>query len=353
MDHIVIIGNGFDLAHGLETKYGDFISWYLKDIIIKCSKARQYSDNLVSLKTDRRIDIRPEEITLENGLDLTFDSYGIKIIKYNSEELFSIIKDSVNANWVDIEFAFYKKLQLLVKTQSSRNRILNFNNGFFYLKSKLINYLSNINYSQVKIKDSIREQLYSIFRTYGIELTRPYTVLNERVLVINFNYTSLIKKYIDTFQFGSSIDIINIHGSLDEGNIIFGYGDLLDKDFHLLEDANNPDLLKHIKQYYYLQDDKYARLEKFIYVDGFDFKLRKYDIHIMGHSCGISDRVLLNKLFDPETCNSIKIYYHKIDEHNDDFFEKTQNIIRNFKSEYKHKFGMINNKRVSYPLGYN
>ena len=28
MNRIVLIGNGFDLAHGLKTSYADFINWY-------------------------------------------------------------------------------------------------------------------------------------------------------------------------------------------------------------------------------------------------------------------------------------------------------------------------------------
>ncbi len=28
MNRIVLIGNGFDLAHGLKTRYEDFINWY-------------------------------------------------------------------------------------------------------------------------------------------------------------------------------------------------------------------------------------------------------------------------------------------------------------------------------------
>jgi len=28
MNRIVLIGNGFDLAHGLKTSYQDFINWY-------------------------------------------------------------------------------------------------------------------------------------------------------------------------------------------------------------------------------------------------------------------------------------------------------------------------------------
>ena len=28
MNRIILIGNGFDLAHGLKTSYADFIDWY-------------------------------------------------------------------------------------------------------------------------------------------------------------------------------------------------------------------------------------------------------------------------------------------------------------------------------------
>ena len=28
MNRIIIVGNGFDLAHGVKTKYEDFIEWY-------------------------------------------------------------------------------------------------------------------------------------------------------------------------------------------------------------------------------------------------------------------------------------------------------------------------------------
>ena len=28
MNRIILVGNGFDLAHGLKTSYKDFINWY-------------------------------------------------------------------------------------------------------------------------------------------------------------------------------------------------------------------------------------------------------------------------------------------------------------------------------------
>ena len=31
MNRLILIGNGFDLAHGLKTKYADFIEWYRRE----------------------------------------------------------------------------------------------------------------------------------------------------------------------------------------------------------------------------------------------------------------------------------------------------------------------------------
>ena len=35
MNRIILIGNGFDLAHELKTSYGDFIDWYWNKVKVK------------------------------------------------------------------------------------------------------------------------------------------------------------------------------------------------------------------------------------------------------------------------------------------------------------------------------
>jgi hypothetical protein len=49
----------------------------------------------------------------------------------------------------------------------------------------------------------------------------------------------------------------------------------------------------------------------------------------MGHSCGISDRTLLNTIFEHDNCKSIKIYYYYKRENGiDDYSDKVRNISR-------------------------
>ena len=54
MNRLVIIGNGFDLAHGLKTSYKDFIRWYLDDFFENLFKSKEdisYNDDgLLNIK---------------------------------------------------------------------------------------------------------------------------------------------------------------------------------------------------------------------------------------------------------------------------------------------------------------
>ena len=38
MNRIILIGNGFDLAHGLKTRYEDFIDWFWEQQVKNANK---------------------------------------------------------------------------------------------------------------------------------------------------------------------------------------------------------------------------------------------------------------------------------------------------------------------------
>ncbi len=50
MNKLVIIGNGFDLAHGLKTSYKDFVLWYLNEKFK--NKSNHKEDDLISISTE-------------------------------------------------------------------------------------------------------------------------------------------------------------------------------------------------------------------------------------------------------------------------------------------------------------
>lgn len=119
---------------------------------------------------------------------------------------------------------------------------------------------------------------------------------------MNFNYTKTADLYLPA---NSDIPVNHIHGELDneQNPVIFGYGDELDEDYKTISNLNDNSYLTNIKSIRYLETDNYRQLLQFI-------DTGPYQIYIMGHSCGNSDRTLLNTLFEHKNCVSIKPYYY-------------------------------------------
>jgi hypothetical protein len=117
-------------------------------------------------------------------------------------------------------------------------------------------------------------------------------------------------------------NLINyIHGKLNE-NIVFGFGDEMDEDYKFIEDMDDNEFLRYFKSFQYVQNSNYKNVLK--HVDSGWF-----EVFIMGHSCGLSDRTLLNTIFEHENCRSIKVFYYKNGAY-DNYTEIIQNISRHF-----------------------
>ena len=116
----------------------------------------------------------------------------------------------------------------------------------------------------------------------------------------------------------------HIHGNLlTPETVIFGYGDESDDEYKRLQKINDNEYLRHIKTNRYLETPNYRDLLSFI--DSAPFQ-----ICIMGHSCGLSDKTLLNTLFEHKNCVSIKPYYYVNEQGKDNYLDIVQNISRNF-----------------------
>ena len=87
-----------------------------------------------------------------------------------------------------------------------------------------------------------------------------------------------------------------MHGTLEDNleNIVFGYGDEMDPEYSKIEAFNINEFLRNFKSFYYFKNDNYQLLHTFM--------TDPYEVIIMGHSCGISDRVLLNAVFENDNC---------------------------------------------------
>ena len=166
-----------------------------------------------------------------------------------------------------------------------------------------------------------------------------YLIRPESIMLLSFNYTSLTNMYTKA-GIGYSI---YIHGELSEKDkIIFGYGDELDDDYKDILKCNNNEYLRNIKSVKYMETNNYRNMLAFI-------ESAPYQIYIMGHSCGNSDRTLLNTLFEHRNCVSIKPFYYKKEDGTDNYYDIIQNINRNF-TDMKLMRDRVVNKSLCVPL---
>lgn len=426
MNRIILIGNGFDLAHGLKTSYKDFIDDYWERFMNHCiyqdriNISGRYKYHCIELiipeedlalsnfLTDTEYPYLPpykEKITYKELVKIIYDYNQINInqkiqFKINNKFLLHLFaKCNKELAWVDIENEYYKFLSYYLNpTEFKYNygTIDTLNNDFDVIKAELEIYLesviSNSNISAYKL---IKNTIYSSFKLKDmVEKARMKIVLQESekikqyfdkdvnpddykiskktipwveqyriqyqyenfdlmdylpdekienkyldlkpdsILFLNFNYTNLEKLYCKHKDFKS--EVIHIHGELKnkDNPMIFGYGDELEENYHTLENLKDNAYLENIKSIQYLAADNYKKLLNFVQSD-------EFQIIILGHSCGNSDRTLLNTLFEHENCVSIKPYYYRYkDKETREIKDNYSDIVRNISRSFTDKKSM-------------
>lgn len=434
MNRIVLIGNGFDLAHGLPTSYKEFIEdyWTQYGMWLSGCLGRTVTDDLCTITLENEDTIWYHIIPHYpiNGQKVPTPKEIIDEIKTCSEGVivektpfFELIDKAIETKkWVDIENEYYLQLKGIIKsTPKIYDDPQKLDKEFDIIKSKLTTYLTTVKKEQIKpelVKDCIRKTIYEPFcakdiSNEGNESFRQFLIdrlefltkasvpeidcfLNQfgqsffsehsnidtykdsikykkpiknpsepdtfdiqkhirmvddhqeavpdcflfpdQILFLNFNYTNTADLYITK---NSGFTVNHIHGELEneKNPIIFGYGDELDDDYKEISKLNDNSYLTNIKSIRYLETDNYRRLLRFI-------DSAPYQIYIMGHSCGNSDRTLLNTIFEHKNCVSIKPYfYEKFNTdgtRNDNYIEIIQNISRNFNSMQKMRDRVVN-----------
>jgi hypothetical protein len=335
MNRLVLIGNGFDLAHRLPTSYQEFIYWYWKSVVayLLLESRDVYEDKLCKV-TNNKLDywnLRNLYHSENKELyDFLVNNDGAIDIEYSL--LFERINKSIQTKrWVDIENEYYFMLRnrvLPINTSSDKD-VQYLNLQLDLLKHHLMTYLNREQKSYLSIIEEIKEKIYRQIEEKEIAVSFLKTVdkslIEDKkpssVMLLNFNYTNLPEHYVDD---SSNVVVNYIHGKLDKpGSVIFGYGDEFNEDFKRLQSLNENECLRHIKSIRYLESDNYRKMLEFI-------ESAPFQVCIMGHSCGNSDRTLLNTLFEHKNCISIKPYYYINEKGEDNYLELVQNISRNF-----------------------
>lgn len=350
MNRLILIGNGFDLSHELKTSYSDFLYWYLKNVMNQFYVESIYEDCLLKLKnlsygfSGRIPQMNDLEQTIIVYQNLIKNSRNSSLNIHFKSQLFREVfeKAKINYRWVDFEnhyFDYLRRYGKIVNYNKESIRVLN--EEFEYLKIKLRDYLCEISKEKIKQSPDKFMHLSNLFaKNEFIDAHEEIGELPKNIYVVNFNYTPTFKIYAEKLNAFIPTEVNHIHGELqNEGNpIIFGYGDEHDKEYLSFEEKQNNELFKHIKSFQYLKTSNYQNLIRFINSDD-------YQVCILGHSCGLSDRTMLKEIFENDKCKSIKIYYYQWGngKNENDYVEKTYEISRHFSSK-----GEMRKKVVSF-----
>ncbi|HZF66394.1 MAG TPA: AbiH family protein [Chitinophagaceae bacterium] len=327
-NRLVLIGNGFDLAHGLKTSYKDFINWYFCKIAqAEFRKENIYQDSLLELRQNftGSIYFWDKELVSFGEILQVFNTNKRHLsIAFPSQFFERIISSLIANKWVDIERYFFHYLKTYFSNPNvykKEKEVAKLNKEFNFLITLLSKYIQEVN-------TEIRKVPKLKFPKSEYNIVRAFEKLDaSEVRFLNFNYTeTLLEK-----GYANKNDIIHIHGraaDIENNPIIFGYGDETDPVYQSIEDSGENIYLEHIKSFGYFQTGNYHELIS--YIDSAPF-----ETFIIGHSCGLSDRVLLSEIFEHPNCVNIEIFYHKREDGYDNFKEITQEISRHFRPQNK------------------
>lgn len=430
MNRIIIIGNGFDKAHGLATGYRDFIDSYWTNVSGhifngykrwlaehwgSINNPSPYEDEFILFEVFRDKQHKTSEPSYPQSNLTPYDEVQGLIAIFNDSTniryegsvcltfknlFFEHISNCCSlANWVDIENEYYEKLkELLVEDDAyiRNEKVRTLNQDFDAVKKRLETYLTKVaQETQTQPFPSIQEVFDSIIDpkevAFGKRKIFIDSILNNIVtlgeddavqldkeenpnylfcrsqdeernyyatkhlsnkhfqethctpantLILNFNYTQTAKQLYAV----DKGEIIDIHGLLnnERNPIIFGYGDELDDDYKRIEKLQDNDFLENIKSVRYHETGCYRKLLGFI-------ESEPYQVITMGHSCGNSDRTLLNTLFEHRNCISVKVCYHQREDGTDDYSQLIRNLSRNFNDKAAMRDKVVN-KEYCLPL---
>jgi hypothetical protein len=162
----------------------------------------------------------------------------------------------------------------------------------------------------------------------------------EKGLIVNFNYTNLLSNHMNwNVEKKRNFRTINIHGSTyNPKDIIFGYGDDTHPMYSELELIADDEYLRHLKSFHYPLSKYYLELMNFL-------EYEQFEVQVIGHSLGLSDRVLLKSIFEHDNCKCIRLIHQGRKDEKDRMPKKYMALARHFDNKM-----IMRNKIVPFNL---
>ncbi len=320
--NILVIGNGFDLAHGLPTKYTDFL-WFCRITkeIFTTAKEMDYKLFKKEYLNKSPINEKIKELLAHLQYCMFNNRSRFQYVFPHFCELYKMICNNIwvayfelnpvyqNENWIDFESEISRVIQAIDHDMQRNNYdlIQHLSNGFFtsYLLHK-----PDIKTSYYELKDKLENDLNQLIRAFEIYLTEYVEKIDipvvspdiERIIaisyetsrekrviltkVLSFNYTNIYEKvYLSKYSVRRDECIDYIHGKASISNTVESNGMVLGIDEYLPLERRNKDTdfiaFKKFYQRIYkktgckykewvnrIQEDYYEYIQKQIDLDG-------------------------------------------------------------------------------------
>ena len=185
MNRLVLIGNGFDLAHGLKTSYADFINWY------KAHRVEMLADEhsnvskeplcTIELPRQRALSTYVSNVFQVNQ-DLSHEDFFDYIVQNTTELNISIsplferiIKGMEAKTWGGIEQDYYELLKLTTLPHPGIAipqdlTLTNLNEQLQYLQELLVTYLREISEPETGIHRDIKSAIYASINSEDVAI---------------------------------------------------------------------------------------------------------------------------------------------------------------------------------------
>ncbi|MCL2683158.1 MAG: bacteriophage abortive infection AbiH family protein [Bacteroidales bacterium] len=185
MNRIILIGNGFDLAHGMATRYQDFIDWFWEKQGEECNKIRWIDERPLFNKNNLYFSFKEfPNHQLQGQWYKEFIKKGKLIFKNVFLEI--ITKDALQS-WVDIEEAYNKELHKIIEKvrEYEKEDIEKLNNDFSMIKNALENYLKEVVEKDNNVTfENIRNTIYSRFDLKDFTRTGVDNIVDKECQVL-------------------------------------------------------------------------------------------------------------------------------------------------------------------------
>ncbi len=335
--NILILGNGFDLAHGLPTKYTDFLEFVKRVKILMPLKTKKirYSKFSKEYLDDWSINREVKEYfakIIKERLDVNIENELFQLVKDNFWlDYFIQCKNYIEEGWIDFEKEISNKIQDIDCLWKNRLEDITKINGEqldIHKYTEFLKGVSRLGESDICserdiefIRDKLLFDLKRMVRCLEIYLSDcvskiPFKSVLEDVeqikfdKILSFNYTDTYKNLYASYDDDLEYDFIHgkadIFNSIDSNNMVLGIDEYLVGE-NISKDINFIEFKKYYQRIHKETGCKYKNWIEQIQKE----EHITHNIYIFGHSLDITDGDVLRELVLRDNVNTIIFYYDK------------------------------------------